>query len=256
MESIEIREDVGRPGGAVLRIDGYDYPVTVTSPLEAEKLKELDWYFEQHLQFPFADQVRARQAGESITAYGEALFRQLFASEEAREAYGALKKRAFPDQLAIAVIGSPTFQGLHWEALKDPKLPRPFALDVPIMRRRTASAPPLEAAATNSPTLNLLVLTARPGEARDVGYRTITRPLVGTLRQAQLRVDVDFVRPGTWQALVERLETVTRDRGAGYYHAVHFDLHGGLLTYKEFAKSQQGAPAPSDRLTLGGALGP
>jgi hypothetical protein len=254
MELIEVREDVGRPAGAVLRIDGYDYPVTVVSPFEAEQLRELDWYFEQHLRFPFTDQVRARQAGESITAYGEALFRQLFASDEAREAYGALKKRAYPDQLAIAVIGSPLFQGLHWEALKDPKLPRPFALDVPIVRRRTASVPPLEALAGNSPTLNLLVLTARPGGAYDVGYRTITRPLVAALRQAQLRVDVDFVRPGTWQALVERLEAVTRDRGAGYYHAIHFDLHGGLLSYEEFVKRQE-APAPADRLTLRGRWG-
>jgi hypothetical protein len=169
MELIEVREDVGRPMGAVLRVDGYDYPVTVASPFETEQLQELDWYFEEHLRFPFADQVRARQAGESITAYGEGLFRQLFAGDEAREAYGALKRRAYPDQLAIAVIGSPAFQGLHWEALKDPKLPRPFALDVPIMRRRRASAPAIEAGAGNSPTLNLLVLTARPGGAYDVG---------------------------------------------------------------------------------------
>jgi hypothetical protein len=249
MSVIEIREDVGRPSGAVLRVDGYDYPVTVTSPFAAEQLRELDWYFEEHLRFPFTDKVRARHAGESITAYGEALFRQLFASEEAREAYGALKKDAYPDWLAITVIGSPAFQGLHWEALKDPKLPRPFALDVPIMRRRRASAPAIEAVAGNSPTLNLLVLTARPDGAYDVGYRTITRPLVATLRQAQLRVDVDFVRPGTWQALEERLEAATRDRGAGHYHAIHFDLHGGLLSYEEFMKRQE-APSPADRLTL------
>jgi hypothetical protein len=52
--------------------------------------------------------------------------------------------------------------------------------------------------------LIVLVLTARPGGAHNVGYHTITRPLVATLRQTQLRVDVDFVRPGTWQALVEQ----------------------------------------------------
>jgi hypothetical protein len=238
MELIEVREDAGRPDGAVLRIDGYDYPVTIASPFDAQQLRELDWYFEEHLRFPFTDHVRARQAGESIRAYGEALFGQLVASAEAREAYGDLKRKAYPHQIAIAVIGSPAFQGLHWEALKDPSLPRPFALDVPIVRRRTASAPPLEALPGNWPTLNLLVLTARSGEAYDVGYRTITRPLVAALRQARLRVDVDFVRPGTWQALVERLEAVTRDRGAGYYHAIHFDLHGGLLTYENFVKRQ------------------
>jgi hypothetical protein len=61
----------------VLRIDGYEHAVTVVSPLGIDQLRELDWYFEQHLRFPFTDQVRARQAGESITAYGEGLFGQL-----------------------------------------------------------------------------------------------------------------------------------------------------------------------------------
>lgn len=246
MEVIEVREDGSRPAGAVLRIDGYEHPVTVSSPFDTDQLQELDWYFEQHLRFPFTDQVRARQAGESITVYGEALFGQLIAGSRVREAYGALKRRAYPNGFVIEVVGSPVFQALHWEALKDPELPRPFALDVPVVRRGRASAPPVEAVAGNSPTLNLLVLTARPGEVRDVGYRTITRPLVATLRQAQLRVDVDFVRPGTWQALVERLEAATRDHGAGHYHAIHFDLHGGLLSYEQFVK----APGPPDRVTL------
>jgi hypothetical protein len=83
MEHAEIREDVGRPFGAVVRIDGFDYPTTITAPFEARQEAELDWYFEEHLRFPFTDSVRARQAGESVTAYGEALFRQLPASDEA-----------------------------------------------------------------------------------------------------------------------------------------------------------------------------
>ena len=74
-------------------------------------------------------------------AYGEVLFRQLFADEAAREAYGDLKRRAYANDLVFAVIGSPGFQALHWEALKDPRLPRPFALDVPIVRRRDATPP-------------------------------------------------------------------------------------------------------------------
>ena len=78
------------------------------------------------------------------------------------------------------------------------------------------------------------MVTARPGGAGDVGYRTITRPLIEVLRRATLRVDVDLVRPGTWKALTARLEAATRDWGAGYYHAIHFDLHGGLLTHEEF----------------------
>jgi hypothetical protein len=79
METVEIREDGGRTGGAILRIDGFDYPTTVTPPFDAKAETELDWYFEEHLRFPFTDQVRAKEAGASVTAYGEALFRQLVA---------------------------------------------------------------------------------------------------------------------------------------------------------------------------------
>lgn len=266
MEWIEIREDSGRWDeasnriGAVMRIDGYDYPLALAPPFDAEREGELDWYFEEHLRFPFTDEVRAQEAGASIVAYGEALFRQLVASDEAREAYGKLKDRAYPLDLSVSIIGSPAFQALHWEALKDPRLPKPFALDVPMVRRRLASPPPVEALQTDSPTLNLLVITARPGEAYDVGYRTITRPLVAMLRQAQLRVKVDFVRPGTWQALAGQLEAAMRD--GRRYHAIHFDLHGGLLTYEEFKACEEKSPpvdhltlTPADRLTMRGRWG-
>ena len=141
METIEVREDAARPSGAVLRVGDYEHRVTVAPPFDEKREAELDWYFEEHLRFPFTDQVRAHEAGEGVAAYGEALFGQLFAGEEAREAYGDLKRRAYPDDLAIAIVGSPAFQALHWEALKDPRLPRPFALDVPIVRRRAATLP-------------------------------------------------------------------------------------------------------------------
>ena len=76
MEQIEIRQDAGRPFGVILRIGDYEYRTTVAPPFDAKGEAELDWYFEEHLRFPFTDSVRARQAGESVTAYGEAMFRQ------------------------------------------------------------------------------------------------------------------------------------------------------------------------------------
>ena len=93
------------------------------TPFDKKAEAELDWYFEEHLRFPITAQVRARDAGASVTAYGEALFRQLIGSDEARETYGKLKEdRAYPDKLALAVIGTPAFQALHWVLLNIPKL--------------------------------------------------------------------------------------------------------------------------------------
>jgi hypothetical protein len=75
-----------------------------------------------------------------------------------------------------------------------------------------------------SPTINLLMVTARPSR-NDVGYRTISRPLIEALENSQLRVKVDLLRPATFEALTKHLE----EGGAGYYHIIHFDAHGALL---------------------------
>ena len=72
-------------------------------------------------------------------------------------------------------------------------------------------------------------MTARPRGGRDVGYRTIARPLIEMLRQTQLPVQVDIVRPGSYRPLVEHLQTVRTRHGVGYYHLIHFDLHGAVV---------------------------
>src|SRR5262249_27372737 len=137
------------------------------------------WYFEQHLRFPFTGQVRAKQAAASITPYGEALFRQVFADSGVFAEY-RIATRGGLDQLRFEIAGSPEFQALHWEALKDPAQPQPLALHAPIVRRNLKPQA-LPADPQPSPTVNLLVVVARPGGRGDVGYRTISRPLVETL---------------------------------------------------------------------------
>ena len=86
-----------------------------------------------------------------------------------------------------------------------------------------------------SPTINLLVVTARPFGKGDVGYRTISQPLVETLRKAKLPVKVDILRPGTYEALENHLQEISNEHGVGYYHVIHFDVHGAVLTYEEAA---------------------
>ena len=86
------------------------------------------------------------------------------------------------DTLRIKIAGSPEFHRLHWEALKDPKLPQAFALQAPMVRKNLMPQP-VRATFRASPTINLLIVTARPGGKRDVGYRTISRPLVEGLRR-------------------------------------------------------------------------
>ncbi len=238
MTLITIRERRDSPDGtnATLSFDHQgEYPITITPPFSPEDEQRLEWYFEQHIRFPFVQQVRARQAADSIAAYGEALFNQVFADREAFARYAEARQHSL-HALRIEIAGSPEFHALHWEALKDPNLPRPLAIEVPVVRKSLARQPQ-PALLRETPTINLLVVTARPSGAQDVGYRTISRPLVEQLRRSRVPVQIDILRPGSYEALSKHLDRARDEHGAGFYHVIHFDLHGALMTYQQF---QQG----------------
>ncbi|MDQ2904681.1 MAG: CHAT domain-containing protein [Chloroflexota bacterium] len=208
-----------------------EYAAEIRDPFSEEEEGLLEWYFEEHLSFSFTNQETAKEAAASIAPYGENLFKQVFADAEAHATYRECTKDGL-NTLRFEIIGSPEFHHLHWEALKDPKLPQPFALQAP-MARQNVTPQVMPAGARPSPTINLLLVTARPRGRWDVGYRTISQPLVEELRRADLRVKIDILRPGTYMALDQHLRETTNQHGAGYYHVLHFDVHGALLTYKQ-----------------------
>ncbi|XGV85894.1 MAG: tetratricopeptide repeat protein [Limnothrix sp. BL-A-16] len=211
------------------------YPVTLRNPFQHNEEADLEFFFEEWYQFPTLDRERADRARLAIAQYGQELFEQLLkANSDAYADYRDLRRsQAFErGTVLIEIIGSPEFQGWHWEALRDPDLPEPLSLMTPIVRRDPRRSVANPARVEPSGWLNLLVVTARPGWSQDVNYRTISRPLVEAIANAQLPVKVELLRPGTWEALDRHLQDV----GPGFYHAVHFDLHGSVLTYKEASK--------------------
>ncbi len=54
-----------------------------------------------------------------------------------------------------------------------------------------------------------------------------------------MRVQVEILRPGTYKALENHLRDVTAKHGEGYYHVIHFDVHGAVLTYQQFQHIQK-----------------
>lgn len=240
MTRILIEEWNGGPSDTNARVSfdgGPVYPVTVTSPFTQAQEQRLEWYFEEYLNFPMINQVYAREAAASIVAYGEALFAQVFADRRAYAAYAQYKTVGITT-LHFEIAGSFSFHALHWEALKDPDWPHPFVLDTTMVRKNLVPAPSL-ASVRASPTINILVVTARPAGRRDVNYRTISRPMIEALRQANLKVRIDLVRPGTYLALSQHLEATTDAHGAGYYHVIHFDVHGAVLTYEQLRQERE-----------------
>jgi hypothetical protein len=216
--------------------DVAEYYEQVTDPADQAEEELLAWYFEQYLMYPFRDQGLHRNAVRQITAYGESLFKQVFGGS-ANGAYQQLRSQAF-DGCRLEISGSAALHRLHWEAMRDPGMETPVAIRIPTIRRVAGPewkpAPPV-----GQPTLNILVVVARPMGSDDVGYRTVSRPLLDALRQADRPVTVDLVRPGTWEALRAHLQAATEQHGSGWYHAIHLDVHGSFTDFTALEQALQ-----------------
>ncbi len=240
MAVIRIREISGEqssPNATLSFEHGEEFPITVSDPFSEAEEQQLAWYFEDHLRFPFTRKVQAKAAASSIITYGEALFRQVFAD---REAYAIYKDylQAGLNAVQVEIAGSPQFHAFHWEALKDPHLPQPLVLQV-IMMRKNLKPSAVRTTVRPSPTINLLIVTSRPFGKQDVGYRTISRPMIETLGRANIPVQIEILRPGTYKALENHLRESSAKHGVGYYHVIHFDVHGAVLSYAELQQEQE-----------------
>ena len=222
-----------------------EYEVTVGDPADDAAQDLLAWYFEEHLRFPFLDKDLEQEAIAQIAAYGETLFGQVLGGA-AHYDYRRLRDNGF-DGCRIEISGTTGFHRLHWETLRDPEMPTPLAIRVPMARRVTGLGSRFDVP-SGRPTLNVLVVTARPDGPGDVGYRTISRPLLDAVRSARLPVTVDLVRPGTWEALRDHLRAAREERGSGWYQIVHFDLHGAFEDYAALESGRQ-----AERLLFGPA---
>ncbi len=228
MPTITIRErqQTDRGFEATVSFGRGEYPITVSNPFSEAEEARLEWYFEQWIRFPFVEKVQATAAAASVKDYGQRLFEQVFRSNvDVYADYRELRSRLSDLEISIE-SQSPEFQGLHWEALRDPDLEEPLAVRCAVARRLVRPVG-FRAQVQTSPTINLLLVTARPGEEDDVGYRTVSRPLIEAIAQAELPVNVELLRPATYEALDKHLQGKE-----GYYHIVHFDTHGALLRYE------------------------
>jgi tetratricopeptide (TPR) repeat protein len=188
----------------------------------------LEWYFEEYISSPY-DDIRTQAATSTIAEYGKNLFRQIF-TENVLFRYKVALQNQGPEKLTIEIIGdSPEFQRVYWESLQDPGASNPLSAQGVIFIRKNVSVLKVKAMVQASPTINLLIVTARPNEEADVNYRTIQRPLIDLIEKTETPVRPHILRPGTYESLVKHL-----DGKSGYYHIIHFDLHGSLLDYDTY----------------------
>ena len=199
-------------------------------PLDGDVLEDLRWYLEDYLIAPYGvyEDRGARIAGE-LDGWGRAVFRAVFGSGSARDAYVSM--RAHGDVELVLRSDAPALLGLPWELMADPARDTPLALDIAGVSR-SLPMPPDAAETVPVPggRLRVLMVISRPAGTADVGYRMIARPLLDRLEAVRGAVDLVVLRPPTMEAL--RTELAAAAAAGTPYQMVHFDGHGALLGLK------------------------
>jgi tetratricopeptide (TPR) repeat protein len=157
----------------------------------------------------------------------------VFGAGPARDAYLSLRARS--DPMLVFRSAQPELLALPWELLRDPARPVPLALDLAGISRSLPAAPGTQAVPVPGGKLRVLMVIARPGGERDIGYQIIARPLLDRLHAICGRVELTVLRPPTLDKLTAVLAEAA-DQGAPY-HVVHFDGHGSHNDSGQFAST-------------------
>jgi hypothetical protein len=212
------------------------FPITIKNPHDDKTKEKLDWYFENYIREPYTPSDTVNTYKAALRDYGESLFKQIFTDQKIYYLYRtAIQQDNFEDIIVEIVGDSTAFQSTLWESLKDPESDTPLAAKGVVFYRKNLEPRLIEAHVESFPWINLLIVTARPDEEDDVNYRTIQRPLVNIIRNSKLKVKPYILRPGTFQQLVDHLNETPK----GFYHIIHFDMHGGLVDYKSLKQAAQ-----------------
>ncbi|MFI4915513.1 MAG: CHAT domain-containing protein, partial [Phycisphaerales bacterium JB060] len=220
-------------------------PDVLAAPGQAQASRDLRWYLEDYLAHPF--DIYRQQANELIErfdAWAVQAFQALFAGEQGRDFYRDAVRQATDDDPLVITISTddPTIASWPWEALHDQQRNGRLGLLFRVVRALNRQDTPqdLDPRLAAHGCVNVLLITARPYEA-DVGYRTISRPLVDTVHgDKDIRARVTILDRPTMAGLREHLAN-----NPGHYHIVHFDGHGGYGVAAE-----QGPAGPPDNPAL------
>ena len=226
------RFQVTRPGGratsALAVVPPTGFPVEGRPG--SDLLKELQWYLETFLDYPFSPETEhAERVLAALRSWGEQAFNALFDNRDGGGMLSAAKASGYDHLLLQIWSDEPEILAWPWEALRDPQ-GSALAPACQIERRLdTVGDPAPIPSGLPTDRVNILLVIARPYE-RDVKFRSISRPLVELIAKHNLPAHVHVLRPPTFDRLREHL----RER-PNHYHLVHFDGHGAY----------GGAPAPT-----------
>ena len=256
----------------LVSITSNDTPVHSNLPLHdpftAEQEDKCRWYLEHYAPLsPFQAEKAKEVSEELLEVYAQELWDQLRLQQivnlwAEEEGHGEGERGSPLQTIEIDVVdGSElmsdydpgeTVHRLHWEVLEGPALWPAEIVSRVVLRRRVATGSIRirdvslwSKATTKSPSFNILLVIARDTNVDRTAFQdvdpsstsqalfAIEDALDASQAQYRYRLNVEIVRPGTFEAFKEHLKASRKERGDGYFHLVHFDLHGRVAKLKK-----------------------
>ncbi len=202
--------------------------VTFTNPMTDEDRKEFKWYLEEYLQFPFgAEEAHAAKVEKRMAEWGEAIFNQVFIKSDKPNYPYELYTEAVRCHLRNCELcicsEDADLLNVPWELIHDPDPSGGYlALKLGGFFRQRAghrmSHPPER---PPDRPFRILLVVSRPDDVDFLSLSTEARPLLEAIRPLRPKVELEVLRPPTFDELQRRL-----NEAPGFFDLVHFDGHG------------------------------
>ncbi len=194
MRTLIIRHEPGSNPARFVVVRGSDSksadPVEVSSPFaaavegrpESNLMAELAWYLEKFLDYPFEPRtVQAENILDALNQWGKQAYAALFGSGKACVWYEEAVKGGEANLCLQVMSDDATVLSWPWEALQA-KERTYLSVSSLVERRMNKVTDAVVSKKLPRDIVNILLVTCRPHEG-DVGYRSISRPLVELIEQ-------------------------------------------------------------------------
>lgn len=208
--------------------------VSLVDPFMPESEENLRWYLEEFAAKSPFERSRSNNAATELRGYAKTLIKGLdllMQVQHLRSEMRLLDSAPLIVFLEIeAEIGcaNNSIHKIHWEVLEDMSVwPAQTRAQI-IVRRKVPNSEITRSVETYSNTagFNILVVVARDLSRGDeeIGHTLVTAGMVKVIGELPNKtpVNLEIVRPGTWDAFRRHLQS----RPKGYFSLVHLDMHG------------------------------
>ena len=197
------------------------------NPIAPADLQDIRWYLETYpgeYTTDVDDDLAQRIKGR-LSEWGTALFNATLAQFDAQEAFHEFFRNKQPGRVLTIGASHPQILALPWELLHAPN--RNFLVHskprISIRRQFNASGSLDVADFEPQETVRVLMVVSRPSGAGFIDPRgDALAMLVAIEREGRGKVEMEFLRPATLEALIDRIE----DDRQPQIDIIHFDGHG------------------------------